>query len=298
MSDERLTVPQMKELVFASTKDYRLFGEFCDACRKYRYIGLCHGIPGAGKTRSAREYASWDALSSLFPEELFTLVGRRHLDDQFPHKPFASPGSPTYTDILPCRTVYYTAPVAATASRIEREVMSLSASLSYIVEAAEHASRGKDDILMAYRLPKRTELVIVDEADRLKMAGLEQLRDLYDRGNFGLVLIGQPGLEKRLARYPQLYSRVGFVHQFHVLSQDETRWLLEQRWNHLGMHIHVDDFTDQEALAAIVRITGGNFRVIHRLLMQVERILEINDLRTVTKDVVETARENLVLGQA
>src|SRR6266436_4717925 len=75
---------QMKELVFASTKDYRLFGEFCDACRKYRYIGLCHGIPGAGKTRSAREYASWDALSSLFPEELFTLVGRRHLDDQFP----------------------------------------------------------------------------------------------------------------------------------------------------------------------------------------------------------------------
>ena len=63
------------------------------------------------------------------------------------------------------------------------------------------------------------------------------------------------------------------------------------------MHIHVDDFTDQEALAAVVRITGGNFRVIHRLLMQVERILEINDLRTVTKDVVEAARENLVLGQ-
>ncbi len=114
------------------------------------------------------------------------------------------------------------------------------------------------------------------EDPRWHASGLEQLRDLYDKGNFGLVLIGQPGLEKRLARYPQLYSRVGFVHQFHILSQDETRWLLEQRWNHLGMHIRVDDFTDQEALAAIVRITGGNFRVIHRLLMQVERILEIN----------------------
>ena len=101
------------------------------------------------------------------------------------HKPFARPGSPTYTEVLPCRTVYYSAPVAATAPRIEREVMALSASLAYLVEAAEHASRGKDDILMAYRLPKRTELVIVDEADRLKMAGLEQLRDLYDKGNFG-----------------------------------------------------------------------------------------------------------------
>jgi len=235
-------------------------------------------------------------LSPLFPEELFTLVGRRHLDDQFPHKPFATPGSPAFTEVLPCRTVYYTAPVTATASRIEREVMALQATLSYLVEAAEQASRGKDDFLMAYRLPKRTELVIVDEAQRLRMAGLEQLRDLYDRGKFGLILIGQPGLEKSLARYPQLYSRVGFVHQFHVLSEEETRWLLEQRWSHLGMNIRVDDFTDQEAISTIIRLTGGNFRVIHRLLMQVERILEINDLRTVTKEVVEKARERLVLG--
>lgn len=64
------------------------------------------------------------------------------------------------------------------------------------------------------------------------------------------------------------------------------------------MHICVDDFTDQEALAAIVRINGGNFRGIHRLLMQIERILEINKLRTVTKEVVEEARERLVLGEA
>jgi DNA transposition AAA+ family ATPase len=292
MSEE----PETKELVFAATKEHLRFGEFCDACRKYRYIGICHGVPGAGKTRSAREYARWDMLSPLFPEELFTLVGRRFLDDQFPHKPFATPGSPAFTEVLSCRTVYYTAPVAATPSRIEREVMALSATLSYLVEAAEQASRGKDDFLLAYRLPKRTELVIVDEAQRLKMAALEQLRDLYDRLNFGLVLVGQPGLEKSLARYPQLYSRVGFAHQFRVLSEEETRWLLQQRWSHLGMHIRVDDFTDTEALAAIVRITGGNFRVIHRLLMQIERILEINHLNTVTKEVVEKAGERLVLG--
>jgi DNA transposition AAA+ family ATPase len=292
MSEEGET----KELIFAETKEYLRFGEFCDACRKYRYIGICHGVPGAGKTRSAREYAGFDMLSPLFPEELFTLVGRRYLDDQFPHKPFATPGSPAFTEVLSCRTIYYTAPVAATPSRIEREVMALSASLSYLVEAAEQASRGKDDFLLAYRLPKRTELVIVDEAQRLKMAAIEQLRDLYDRLHFGLVLIGQPGLEKTLARYPQLYSRVGFAHQFRVLSEDETRWLLGQRWSHLGMNIRVDDFTDQEALAAIIRITGGNFRVIHRLLMQIERILEINHLQTVTKEVVEKARERLVLG--
>ena len=64
------------------------------------------------------------------------------------------------------------------------------------------------------------------------------------------------------------------------------------------MNMQVGNFTDQETISTIIRITGGNFRVMHRLLMQIERILFINDLQTVTKEVVEAARENLVLGQA
>jgi DNA transposition AAA+ family ATPase len=51
-----------------------------------------------------------------------------------------------------------------------------------------------------------TELVIVDEVDQLKTTGLEQLRDFFDRHDLGLILIGMPGFDRQLARYPQLRS--------------------------------------------------------------------------------------------
>ncbi len=43
----------------------------------------------------------------------------------------------------------------------------------------------------------------------------------------------------------------------------------------------------------IIRITGGNFRLLQRLCTEIQRILQINELQTVTKEVVETARETL-----
>jgi len=52
---------------------------------------------------------------------------------------------------------------------------------------------------------------------------------------------------------------------------------------------------DAVVLNAIARITGGNFRLIQRLFAQLDRVLTINSLATVTTDVVEAARESLVV---
>lgn len=68
------------------------------------------------------------------------------------------------------------------------------------------------------QIPDPTSLILVDEADRHRMASLEQVRAIFDEGQLGLILIGIPGLEKRLARYPQFYSRIGFVHEFRPLG--------------------------------------------------------------------------------
>lgn len=146
------------------------------------------------------------------------------------------------------------------------------------------------------RIADPTTLILIDEADRLRMASLEQVRAIFDASEVGIVLIGMPGLEKRLARYAQFYSRIGFVHEFRPLGTAEIRRLLAQCWTPAGVNLPEQPWAE-EAIAAVIRITGGNFRLLNRLLTQIERILEINALQQVTKTVVEAARESLVIGQ-
>ena len=141
-----------------------------------------------------------------------------------------------------------------------------------------------------------TTLIVIDEADRLRMASLEQVRAIFDAQEIGLILIGMPGLEKRLTRFPQFYSRIGFVHEFRPLAAPEVRQLLEQHWAPVGVELP-QTALDPETIALIIRITGGNFRLLNRLLTQIQRILEINTLKEVTKAVVGAARESLVIGQ-
>ena len=142
------------------------------------------------------------------------------------------------------------------------------------------------------------EILIVDEAERLSNTCLDHLRDLFDRTGISVVLVGMPGIEKRLSRYPQLYSRVGFAHHYRPLQGDELAFVLTRHWRRLGLALDDADFTDAQAIASIARITGGNFQLLHRLFVQIGRILKINGLSVITDDVVEAARSTLVIGAA
>lgn len=293
---------------FIATSEHERFVEFCTACQRERYIGLCVGSPGVGKTVSARVVTRADAVDALrppfseHPEQLAPLKGSTALL----YTPEVINGPRAVTDqILSLwnRLLFIEAggiigPSTSRRTNRPDEVAAIIGTQSRTVRDANRKLAAVTDAMEPKPFLHPLQLLIVDEADRLKTASLEQLRALYDRGRFGLVLIGMPGLEKRLARYPQLYSRIGFAHQYRPLPIDELRSLLVTRFEDLANLSPHRGLADPAVLAAILQITGGNLRLVVRLLTQIERVLDINGLDTITVEIVDAAREVLVIGGA
>ena len=266
-----------REGAFIVTEEHRRFVEFAKAVRQHRYIGLCYGPAGVGKTLSARRYAHWDEAQPIIEQG-----GAR-----------AGEYADVHGKLARSRTVFHTPSVLGTL----RDLRDTMATSLVIISASIEEQLRREGVEVRrqdkYRL---VEMVIIDEAKRLQTSALELVRDIFDRTGMGVILVGMPGMEKRLSRYPQLYSRVGFAHHYRPLQGDELTFVLTRHWRRLGLSLDDADFTDAQAVASIARITGGNFRLLHRLFVQIGRILKINGLSVITEDVVEAARSTLVIG--
>jgi hypothetical protein len=99
-----------------------------------------------------------------------------------------------------------------------------------------------------------------------------------------------------MARYPQLYSRIGFVHEFRPLGLAEMRFLLERRSAPVG--VRLPEQAHQKRRLRLSCASLGKFPAPSSLLTQIVRVLEINGLHQIIKEAVEAARESLVIGQA
>ncbi len=195
--------------------------------------------------------------------------------------------------VAQCRAIFYTARVSNTPKLLD---MGLGINLTKMGFARLTVAAGGREAVQIDDAQIACPLVIVDEADRLSIKSLEEMRDLSDRHRFGLILMGMPGLEKRLARYAQLYSRIGFVHEFKPLTETEMRLLLATHAGDFGITFDPTQVDAIEAQAAIIRITRGNFRLMERLFAQMRRIMTLNRVEAVSADIVQAARDCLVIG--
>jgi len=256
---------------FLITGQYRRFAEICNKSQKEQVLSLVFGKTGLGKTRSAMHYSQWHVIQPL--------LGRPAAIRRIP------------ASILGCTTALYTPNIRVTPKQLHSEIAILRNRFDELIEQASNWYPSETVVPFPQRYLR---LLIIDEADRLKFASLEYLRDLYDRTNTSIILIGSPGIERRLKRtgYGQLHSRFNFVHEIKPINTAEMKLFIQQKWRELKLPLSADDAVS----AAIMRVADGNFRRLHRIFGEIERLQQLNRLPQITISLIEAAREALLLG--
>lgn len=144
------------------------------------------------------------------------------------------------------------------------------------------------------------DTVLLDEADRLNDECLEVARDLYDRTGIPVIFLGTPKLERRVEKFPQLYSRIGFYQEYAPFTVQETEDFLAlalSEWEGLtdGPRIRTATRTfsptERSAIWTIQQVTGGVVREIRRIMEQVDRLVRVNKVSEMDPEVVRLAAE-------
>jgi DNA transposition AAA+ family ATPase len=187
------------DIGFIETKAHRLFAEFCDACERHRYIGLCYGPPGVGKTLSARHYTHWEKIQTYADGLNRTNALLNEICKNkavFFTTPVVNAPGKLESEITKRRNLLCDVAITPVRRRAEARMRRLLRRAEELCDPArnpdgyrsaaafraENDFRGQRNRVAGLSAPDPTTLLVVDEADRLKMASLEQLRDIFDRG--------------------------------------------------------------------------------------------------------------------
>jgi DNA transposition AAA+ family ATPase len=256
--------------VFINTRQHQRFVEFSDSCRLNRYIGVCTGRSGVGKTRSAEAYCHWDVVEPLLQEPR--------------HRNVVPPKLEGY------RAALYTPDVSCTVKRLESAIAILRNRFDKLVE--DSLCWHSPETWYKTQQRRFLELLVIDKAHRLSFRCLEALNDFAEKNKLGTVLIGMPGFDRRIRNYEQINNRVGFYHHFNTPRTDELRAIVEARWH--APQVTIED----SAVEMLEKVTSSNIRKLVNINAEMSRVCELNSVTIITADLVELAAKTLLLDTA
>ncbi len=119
-------------------------------------------------------------------------------------------------------------------------------------------------------LISRPRVLLVDEIDYLATdkCAIEILRDIHDRTQNPIILIGMSMADKKLRRYKHLYDRFSEILHFEPFSCDDLKTLITEL-----SEVKITD----EAMEFIYK-NGNRFRQIVKLIDKAEKTAQRNEL--------------------
>jgi len=145
-------------------------------------------------------------------------------------------------------------------------------------------------------LTRKNRLIVIDEAERLKVSQLELLRDLYDQGNMGLCLVGLDSLRSLLQKgknlrenLVQLYSRVAYQKIVDILEPEDVEMIIRDKIPKNGVSKEM-----MRTLSKKYKSKGG-FRAILKLSNLALKLADKNNVKIVNDEFLEACIEDLTL---
>jgi DNA transposition AAA+ family ATPase len=168
-------------------------------------------------------------------------------------------------------------------------VRALLGALAGLLNTYDQGSQYRISASIRNKLLNTGGLIVVDEAQHLNSAMLDQLRAFHDQCGVGIALLGNEAVVGKLeggrksAEYAQLYSRVGMRLKRPKPLKGDVEALLDA-WG-----VEASDVREQ--LRAVARYAGGlrNLQKCHRLATMIAQ----NEGRTLAVEDIRLAWERL-----
>lgn len=126
-------------------------------------------------------------------------------------------------------------------------------------------------------------VIYVDEADRLNIRRIEDLRDIYVYTGVPIVLIGEQTLPTKLAALSRVDDRIPAEYRVEfggITSADVMMYAQDAA----GLAL------SPEASAYVAKATKGNFRRVHNMLLSLEQVAAAADTVDVDADMAKRVR--------
>ncbi|MDE2005342.1 MAG: XrtA-associated ATPase [Rhodospirillales bacterium] len=153
-------------------------------------------------------------------------------------------------------------------------------------------------MVRAQRAAKRRCLLVIDEAQNLSVATLEELRMLSNitvdgKASVQTILLGQPQFRALIARpeLEQLRQRVLASYHLGPLTERETRLYIEHRLRMVGWT--EDPFWTDAAFVRVFHATGGIPRRVNTLCGRVLLFAALEESHSITDDMVAATAAEL-----
>jgi DNA transposition AAA+ family ATPase len=112
------------------------------------------------------------------------------------------------------------------------------------------------------------EVLIIDEADRLKPKTFADVRDIFDKLEISVVLVGTDRLDAVIKRDEQVYNRFRACHRFGKLSGAEFKTTVDV-WEQRVLKLPVaSNLSSKEMLKLLGEATGGYIGLLDMLLRE------------------------------